>query len=222
MLHSTLSRFGVCFALVLATPVSISAEEIVLFNGKDLDAWTFDTGRGPDEEQVKKEDFWFVRNGVLIYRGSLGHGTLRHEGVYEAEYALSLEWRWPTNIASGADIVLHSSAEADELGRRKEVSVSLNVDEAGDIVYRGTPDRFDTTRGRQTDRELEGDLGQWNRLEIICREKMITVVVNGQPVNQVKDAPLSQGRDWRGDGSCAHRLSRRQVNSPLGTGTRTT
>ena len=189
MFRSVLSMLAPC--LVFFSAVSTHAEEITLFNGKDLQAWTFDTGS--DDQKVKKEDFWIVQNGMLIYRGSLGRGTLRHEGKYETDYVLSLEWRWPTNVASGADIVLHSSDEADQFGRRKEIRVSLNVDEAGDIVYRGTPEQFDTTHERQTDRELEKDFGQWNQLQIICREKMITVVVNGQPVNQVTDAPLAKG-----------------------------
>ncbi len=191
MLNSALSKLLLAIAFCCST--SIYAEEIRLFNGKDLDAWTFDTGSRSGDNNVKKEDFWRVQNGVLIYPGSLGRGTLRHEGVYEAEYVLSLEWSWPTNAGSGADIVLHSSADQDESGRRKEIRVALTVDEAGDIIYRGAPERFDTTRGRQTDKELEREFGQWNQLQIICRKEMITVVVNGVPVNQVTDAPLSKG-----------------------------
>lgn len=191
MVHSMRSRIVVGLAFLFA-PAAF-AEEIPLFNGKDLDGWTLDAGSQTDGKQIKKEDLYLVQDGVLICPSGFSAVTLRHEGVFEAEYVLSLEWRWGPNIASGSDIVIHSADEKDEVGRRKEIHVSLSVDDAGGIVYKGTPSRFDTRRDRQTDEELEKDLGEWNQMQIICREKMITVVVNGQPVNQVTDAPLSKG-----------------------------
>ncbi len=191
-------------ALVFIATATAFAEEIALFNGRDLEGWTLDTRVERDGQPITKEDVFLVQNGVLICRGGLSLGTLRHEGTFEADYALSLQWRWGPNIASGADIVIHSAEEQDEVGRRKEIHVSLSVDDAGGIVYKATEpykpdiatDReffVDAQRDRQTDGEFEKDMGQWNHLLIICREQKITVLVNGNPVNQVTDAPRSQG-----------------------------
>ena len=187
------NRFATIITGIAFCSATLSyAEEITLFNGKDLNAWTLDTRVKNNGKRITKDDVFIVQDGILICRGGLSIGSLRHEGNFAADYELSLEWRWGPSIASGADISIHAEKEGDEYGRRKEILVSLSVDEAGGIVYRGTS-RFDTRRERQTDADLEKDMGQWNHLRIICREKMITVIENGQPVNQVLDAPLSQG-----------------------------
>lgn len=191
-------------ALILLSSTVAFAKEITLFNGKDLEDWTLDTRVERDGQKITKDEVFLVQNGVLICGGGLSLGTLRHEEVFEAEYALSLEWSWGPNLASGTEISIHSSDEQDEVGRRREIQVSLSVDQAGGIVYKATepwkvdgPSNrrifIDAQRDRQTDREVEKEMGEWNRLLIICREKKITVLVNGQPVNQVLDAPLSKG-----------------------------
>lgn len=56
-----LPRVVVVCALVF--PVSSHAEDILLFDSKGLDTWTFDTVYGSDEDEVKKEDFWLVQSG---------------------------------------------------------------------------------------------------------------------------------------------------------------
>ena len=90
MFDSLIKRSVLGCVVLLAA--SARAEEISLFNGKDLAAWTFDIGS--DDDHVKKQDFWLVQNGVLIYRGSLGHGMLRHEGEFEA----AIETRHPVQV----------------------------------------------------------------------------------------------------------------------------
>ena len=43
-------------------------------------------------------------------------------------------------------------------------------------------------------RDVEKPVGEWNRLEIICRGDSITNILNGEVVNRATEATLRQGR----------------------------
>ena len=68
------------------TPV---ANEIELFNGKDLDDWIF-YSRG---DNVERDQVWSVEDGVLKCAGKPA-GYLQTKKWFR-DYQLELEWRWP-------------------------------------------------------------------------------------------------------------------------------
>ena len=68
-----------------------SADEIKLFNGKNLDGWK--TYLDPNAKDVKPEDVWSVKDGVIHCKGK-PFGYLLTEKEY-GDYVLTVEWRWP-------------------------------------------------------------------------------------------------------------------------------
>lgn len=173
----------------------LQAEEVRLFNGKDVADWKFELGDAKSgDKKLTKDDFWLVQDGILISRGGFAHRVLEHPTVFTSDFVFSLQWRWPPNVASGGGVMLHLGEEHEDSWRRQGIRVGLDVDEAGGIEYKGMPAGVNAQRARQTSEEVEKDMGQWNLLQVICHGKVMTVVVNGRPVNQVLDAPRTEGK----------------------------
>lgn len=184
---------GVVFLVSLGTA---TADEIVLFNGKDLTGWTHYL-EGKDK---KKEDVWSVKEGVLHCVGK-PTGYLRTEGEYE-NYVLSLEWRWPEGTKKGANngVLLHTTTP-NALGPwPKSVEAQLGEGNAGDIWTIGTTIEIDNKEKRKFDRRhvnltdgSEKPFGEWNKYVIVCAGDTITLIVNGDVVNYGWNASQTKG-----------------------------
>ena len=114
-----------------------------LFNGKDIAEWKFeidDSSNG--ERKLTKDDFWLVQDGLLICRGGFAHRVLEHPTEFDSDFVFYLQWRWPPNVASGGGVMLHLAKEETKYGQRQGVRVSLDVDEAGGIEYKGCLSAF--------------------------------------------------------------------------------
>jgi putative membrane-bound dehydrogenase-like protein len=48
-------------------------------------------------------------------------------------------------------------------------------------------------RGFRGEKDIENPVGEWNRLEVICREATIQIFLNGEQVNEVNDVYPSEG-----------------------------
>jgi len=90
-----------CTAVVLATAVAIlvssvrvGAQEIQLFNGRDLSGWESFLV----EDDARMEDVWSVQDGLLVATGE-PQGYLYTTGDYES-YTLVVEWRWPGSLGT--------------------------------------------------------------------------------------------------------------------------
>ena len=70
---------------------AVAAEKpVMLFNGRDLKGWTYHL----DKPDVKMEDVWSVKDGVLRCKGQPVGYLLTKKNDFE-NYVLELEWRWP-------------------------------------------------------------------------------------------------------------------------------
>lgn len=182
--------------VILVSLGTATADEIVLFNGKDLTGWTHYL-EGKDK---KKEDVWSVKDGVLHCVGK-PTGYLRTEGEYE-NYVLSLEWRWPEGTKKGANngVLLHTTTP-NALGPwPKSVEAQLGEGNAGDIWVIGTTIEIDNAKTRKIDRRhvnltdgSEKPFGEWNKYVIVCADDTITLIVNGDVVNYGWNASQTKG-----------------------------
>ena len=161
---------------------SWAAEEIALFNGKDLSGWTFHLR----DSEAKMKDVWSVANGVLRCTGK-PVGYLRTEKKY-TNYVLKLQWRWPEGIKPGNNGVLLRIVGEDNVWP-KSIEAQLHHTNAGDIFtigefpFKTDPDR---TSGRRTTKlkpSNEKPQGQWNEYEIILKGTDLTLKVNGEVQN---------------------------------------
>jgi hypothetical protein len=165
-----------------------------LFNGRDLEGWTYHL----DKPGVKMEDVWSVKDGVLACKGRPVGYLITKKKDFE-NYVLDLEWRWPGN--GGNNGVLVHVTKPGALGVwPKSLEVQLADKEAGDFWVIGTTIEIDTPEGRIKDRRhinlSDGDekpAGEWNKMEITCRGDEVVVKVNGKLVNHAKKVSQTKG-----------------------------
>jgi hypothetical protein len=165
------------------------------------EAWTHYLA-DPD---VAVQDVWHIQDAVLICRGTpLGY-------LYTTEdydnFNLKLQWRWAPGKEPGKGGVLIRMTGTHKIWP-KSLEAQINANDAGDFWgldgYRlsGDADRRKTlthdTYGELTHlkktRALEKSPGQWNTYEIIARDETVTLMINGEEVNQATQCSLTPGK----------------------------
>lgn len=185
--------------LLLAAPAA--GEETKLFNGQDLAGWKF-YPQSEDDEQV--EDPWVAQRGMLICRG-LASGCLMHEEEF-ADYVLTLELRtMSTEEGGGVAVGSLGSLYVNAAPERAEValepkSIEISIHEPGDVFFRDIDretffDRRDEWLHPAPDfaDDVEREMGEWNQLKVICNGDRLTVILNGNVVNQVESLNRTKG-----------------------------
>lgn len=155
----------------------VFGEEVVLFDGSNLDAWIDHQG-----EDALQGGVWTIQDGVLHCEGQ-PIGYLRTREKYES-FALDLEWRFDPARGAGNSGVLLRMVGEDKIWPRS-IEAQLLHQNAGDIWnidefgLQADPQR---TQGRRTARSQpcsERPLGEWNRYVILLDGPRIELRVNG-------------------------------------------
>lgn len=193
-------RYGILI-IVVAMAVGLAgcseprAGSVELFNGRDFTGWTYVL----DKPDVKMEQVWSVREGVLRCEG-VPVGYLKTLAEYE-DYVFEIEWRWPEGSKPGNNGVLVHTSTPGALGIwPKSIEVQLANGAAGDFWIIGTELKVtDIDKRRKGRRHLrlvdnvEKPLGQWNHMEITCQGNEIWVKVNGVLVNHATECSVTRG-----------------------------
>lgn len=179
-------RCTVALLLVAAFFVSLPAradDEIVLFNGKDLDGWSW---RGSEPQA---ENPFSVVDGVLHCSGKPA-GYLRTDRLY-TNFTLKLEWRWPVGSRPGNNGVLVRAQEGEHFFGNtwpRSIEAQLMHERAGDIFTIGEfPLQTGRNQGRYTPKlhpSNEKPLGEWNAYEVTIQGDRLRLVVNGELQNE--------------------------------------
>ncbi len=196
-MYSKIRNLSFILALTLTT-TTVTADESILFNGKNLDGWTWQMKK--DEENPQPvEKAWLVRDGLLISTGAC-QGVLVHKTSFE-DYELTLEYRSMQRnaglVVSGTGSVLVHTA-ADQPGSfryPKSIEVPLFTD-TGSVYFRDVePFSKKKWAFRASDirDDFEKDMEEWNHVKIICRGNQLTVLLNGSPINHVEGLNRKQG-----------------------------
>lgn len=202
------------FWLVLALTVSVAChstgarEPVALFNGHDLAGWHADVPAADGGAQVPPS--FLVRDGKLVTPGS-PEGHLITDRSF-ADYRLAVEYRWPGEPGN-CGVLVHASTPRRLYGMfPQSIECQMHAGNAGDFWCIGedivVPD-METRRGPRENWGVDGDrarrilnltdgsekpAGEWNRMEIECRGRTITVWVNGVLVNQGADCTADRGQ----------------------------
>lgn len=169
-----------------------------IFNGKDLAGWRTFVDPG---STVPADQIWSVKEGVLICKGRPG-GYVITEKEY-SDYVLRFEWRWDPADKGGRNsgALVHVSGP-DKLWP-KGVEAQLAAGAAGDFwILEGfklavDPTRRDPAQARHYFRmmhNVEKPIGEWNQYEIHCKGDTVTLMVNGELVNEGKEAEHQKGK----------------------------
>ena len=172
-------------------------QKTVLFNGQDLDGWTFCL----DDPKVDPTEVWSVQDGVIHCKGEPA-GYLRTVEDY-SNYRLHLEWRWaqkPTN----SGVLLHTQ-KPDQVWPAS-IEAQLQHQNAGDlvIIQSDTSIRVDGVRHTTPEdqfykiiakkyRSSEYRPGQWNSYDITCDGDTIKLLVNGVLQNIGSESSYTSG-----------------------------
>jgi len=184
-----------CVGLLAAyLPEAGAKQPLALFNGRDLAGWTYHL----DKPDVKMEDVWSAKDGVLACKGKPVGYLLTKKNDFE-NYVLELEWRWPEKGGNNGALVHVTKPGA--LGVWPQcLEVQLADKEAGDFWVIGTTIEVENADKRRQDRRhlnlSDGDekpLGDWNKMEITCRGDEVLVKVNGKLVNHATKVSQTKG-----------------------------
>ena len=173
-----------------------------LFNGKNLDGWSYHLV----DPNVKMEDVWRVEDGVLICKGA-PLGYLVTKEAFK-DFCLVVEWRWPAGKEAGnSGVLLRISGEPIGFMPRC-VEAQLKHGSAGDIwAFRGfsLTGPADRLRKIENHKELgtfvgvgksknaEKEQGEWNQYVIKLVGDTMTVEVNGERLSEASGLDVAAG-----------------------------
>ena len=134
-------------------------------------------------------------NGYFATRQSYRNYALRFEWMYERPEKLESDTRFRGN----SGLLLHI-AGPDKVWP-KCIEVQLAYDNAGDI-FAIFGARFQGKKDGQAQKRAAKPVGQWNRMEVTCREGAITCLMNGIEVARGAGADPDRGRiGWQSEGA---------------------
>lgn len=160
--------------------------EVLLFDGKSLDAFTHYLRGDADPKSV-----WHVtEDGVIVCLGNPA-GYLKTRSLF-VNYELELKWRFSpvTKKAGNSGVLLRLHGE-DKVWP-KSVEAQLMSGNAGDFWNIGdfqmtVPE--ERTRGRNTKKLAfaENPVGEWNHYRILVQGGRVALWVNGQLLNEASE-----------------------------------
>jgi hypothetical protein len=162
---------------------------IRLFNGKDLNNWVFFL----KDNNVDPSTVFTVREGNIHISGN-PFGYMRTKESY-SNYKLHVEWKWPQEATNSGVFVHGQQPDAIWL---KCIECQLMAGNAGDFVCMNGADmneRIDKTSVivRKKAAASEKNSGEWNTMEVICKDDTIEVFVNGILQNKGTNVNLNKG-----------------------------
>lgn len=203
-----LMRLTLVFYFIVFSTLWCSAQEVDLFNGKDLTGWHWDVPE-MDKDKDARNPF-IVRNGMLVSLGKPG-GHLITDAEYE-NFRLEVQYRFAGEPGNCGVLVFASTPRALYGMFPKSIEVQMMHENAGDFwciveditvpdmeQRRGPREKWGITEGKGrrilnlTDGS-ENPVGEWNTMVIECRGNTIKVWVNDDLVNYGYDCTASKGR----------------------------
>jgi len=188
-------------AVLAASAADKPAGAIDLFDGKSLAGWEHYLVK-PD---VKMADVWSVRDGLLICKGKpMGYLATKKEYT---NYKLVVEWRWaPGKKAGNSGVLMRITGEPKALPKCAEAQ--LKSGSAGDIYgFHGFKVKGDAARLKSAHGEMIGQLsgvskikgnekepGEWNRYDITLNGGDLTLIINGEKVNEATGLDIVAGK----------------------------
>ena len=154
---------------------------IQLFNGNNLNGWSFPLPDGVDPATV-----WSAKDGVMRCNGRPA-GYIYTDKEY-TDFELTLQWRGNPKTGPGNSGVLLRVQEPHKVWPRS-IEAQLQSGNAGDFW---NIDKFpmevdaNRTNGRHTAKLLpsnEKPLGEWNEYKILVHDDLVTLTINGELQN---------------------------------------
>jgi hypothetical protein len=164
-------------------------EKVQVFNGNDLSNWEFYL----KDNTINPAGVFTVLDGVIHITGN-PFGYMRTKDTY-SDYRLHVEWRWPVE-ATNSGVFIH--AQKPDAIWIKTFECQLAAGNAGDLICMNGADMIEhkdksTIVIKKMSPSSEKTVGEWNTMEVICKENTIEVYVNGTLQNKGTGLTASSG-----------------------------
>lgn len=165
--------------LCCATAV-LNAQNLSLFNGKDLAGWT-----------VHGTEKWYVQNGELVCESGPDkqYGYLSTDKKYK-NFEFSVKFKQEANGNSG--VFFRSSIEGTKISGWQVEVAPLNMSTGG--IYESYGRGWLIKPDKEKERQLKA--GKWNRLKIKVTADEATTWLNGRQMIYLKDEKIGQGQGF--------------------------
>lgn len=190
-------------AVLLSTSRAADKPEgaIDLFDGKSLEGWEHYLVK----PELKMSDVWSVREGLLVCKGEpMGYIATKKEYT---NYRLIVEWRWGVGTSGGnSGVLMRITGKPRPLPKCAEAQ--LQDRKAGDIYgFHGFNVKGEASRAISAQNAFVGKLsgvskmkgnennpGEWNKYEITLKGGELTIVLNGDKVNEANGLDVVAGK----------------------------
>lgn len=164
-------------ALLVLCSLSLSAQEISLFNGKDLSGWT-----------VYGTEKWYVEDGILVSESGpdAGYGYLGTNEHYK-DFELTLEFQQEANGNSG--VFVRSTVDGTKVSGW-QVEVAPPGHHTGG-VYESYGRGWLIQPPAEKDNALK--FGEWNTMKIRVMGDQLTSWLNGEEMVTITDEKIGAG-----------------------------
>ena len=185
--------------------IPLSAQKILLFDGKDLNNWfAFEPESGKHENAT---DIFRVENRLIrLYGDKIGYLMTTKSFT---NFKLTAEFRWNTDSSfekkskspnSGLMYLVPDSAK-DKIWCAG-IQFQIKPEKTGDFIFlEGITAEINgekTIAGKSMTypkiKATEKSLGKWNKIKIIVRKNEIYQYLNGKLVNKAKNPSVQSGR----------------------------
>jgi hypothetical protein len=179
-----------------------AAQQIELFNGKDLNGWI------PylTEDKVSPSSVWTVADGILTCKGE-PLGYLYTERSFE-NFKLEVTYRWKPGTTPGNNGIFSRIQDPKSGPIPRCVETQLNAGEAGDLMTmqgmamsRDQPRFFHIANhelagevhGVKATKNLEVAGEKWNKIIVIAKDDTYSVEMNNERINTATGIPAIAG-----------------------------
>lgn len=156
---------------------STKDDDVVLFNGKDLENWTAEGAKDFKNAEGKVIQVWTVRDGLLHCEGK-GFGFLRYNKQEWSDFAFHVEYKMAAKCNSGIGIRTRDFDPKKSRDTRPSFySYEIQLFDDGDkpptvhstgSLYRYVAPKVSAAKPP----------GEWNTMDIECRGPHIKVTLN--------------------------------------------
>lgn len=181
-------------ALIQQTQAASSSA--LVLNPADLNAWELIT---PEHASIATS-CWAAGHDVLAVSGK-PIGYLQTHAEFK-NFTLHAEWRWTAQPGNGGVLVHIASGPIDRNTWPRSQQIQLKHKSAGDLLPMAgatfaeplsTPSNAKTPTLNHSAADSEKPAGEWNSCEVLCRDGVIEVTVNGVQQNRITRSDPASG-----------------------------
>ncbi|VTS04366.1 3-keto-disaccharide hydrolase [Tuwongella immobilis] len=180
-------RYGLMIVMLLATVSTVHADDPwqPLFPTKDLLNWELKGYKNPPPDQ------WYFDGDIL--KSKVGPGWLSSKAEYR-NFKLKFEWKVPEGGNSGVFLRVPTNSPANVSPSSTAVEIQM-LDDNSD-KYRGKLKPYQYSGGfyhfKPVTKSMFKGANEWNSYEITVNDDRISLLYNGELVNEISAADSAE------------------------------